>query len=134
MITTYFKNLVANHVWHTAGETALPSSYYLAISSTEPKEDGTGVTEPTAISGYARTKMSGLGSAVNGEVANEIVIAWPKFLKDEGGFGYWALYDTEQSGTGHLLMGDRFDSVKHIDAGTTMSIETNGLTLRVLGE
>ena len=133
MITTYFKNLVADNVWKTAGATSFPDKYYLAMSSTQPMEDGTGVTEPSVVSGYARTEMTGLSAAADGEVKNEVIISWPKILTDQGQVLYWALYDSQEVGGGNLLMGDALDAAKHLDAGTTVSIEANGLTLRVVG-
>lgn len=133
MITTYFKNLIANNVWKTEGATSFPDKYYLAMSSTQPMEDGTGVTEPSSVSGYARTEMVGLSAATDGEVKNERIISWPKILTEQSQVGYWALYDSAEVGGGNLLMGDNLGSAKHLDAGTTVSIEVNGLTLRVVG-
>lgn len=132
MVTTYFKNMIANVIWKTAGASTLPDKYYLALSASEPLEDGTGVTEPSAVAGYARTEMTGLSVATDGVVKNEITISWPKIMADAGQVEYWALYDSAEIGGGNLLMGDAFDGVKHLDAGTTISIAINGLILRVL--
>lgn len=131
MVTTYFKNLVADNLWHTVGATALPEQYHLALSSTEPQEDGTGVTEPSVDSGYTRVVMSGLTAAVDGAVKNGSMINWPKLNLDAGTASYWALYDAAEGG--NLLMGNPLDGLKHLDAGTTISVEINGLTLNVLG-
>lgn len=132
MVTTYFRNLVADNVWHTAGATSLPETYWLALSSTEPLEDGTGVTEPSAAAGYARTQMQGLTAAVDGAVNNGAIISWPKMATADGAVEFWALYDAQTGG--NLLMGDPLDSLKHLDAGTSISVEVNGLTLNVLGD
>lgn len=133
MVTTYFKNLIANTIWKTAGASALPEKYYLALSASEPMEDGTGVKEPSALSGYARAEMTGMSIASDGVVQNEITISWPTIMIDSGQVSHWALYDSAEIGSGNLLMGDAFEGVKHLDAGTTISIAMNGLTLRVLG-
>ena len=132
MVTTYFKNLVADNVWHTAGATAFPADYWLALSSTEPLEDGTGVTEPEAMCGYVRTKMHTLTAAVDGSVNNGAIISWPKTTAAGGAVTYWALFDAENGG--NLLMGNPLDAEKHLDAGTSISVEVNGLTLNVLGD
>ena len=133
MVTTYFKNLVADNVWHTEGASALPSTYYLAMSTTEPQEDGSGVTEPSQSSGYRRVAISALSAASNGEVHNTARLAWPKVNSNEGVVGYWAIYDSADHGAGNLLMGGAFVESKHLESGTAMLIDINGLTLKVLG-
>lgn len=133
MVTTYFKNLVADNLWRTAGDAAsdLPTAYYLALSSTEPLEDGTGVTEPVGASTYARQKLASMSVAENGVTTNTAVISWARFETDQGEIGYWALFDALVGG--NLLMGGALDGVKHIDAGTTIAFENGSLTLNVLG-
>lgn len=130
MVSTYFKNLVADHVWHTSAETALPATYYLALSSTEPMEDGTGVTEPETASGYVRVPIVDLADAVDGAVNNTTVISWPELITDQGAASYWAIFDAPSGG--HLLMGNSL-STKHLDAGMELKFNPGKLTLRVLG-
>ncbi|MGM9608350.1 MAG: hypothetical protein ACI3XJ_12680 [Oscillospiraceae bacterium] len=130
MVTTYFKNLIANHVWHTEAETTLPTKYYLAMSTTEPLENGTGVTEPDTSSGYARIELTGLANAVNGVVKNSNSLAWDELATDQGVLCYWALFDAVTGG--NLLMGNALTS-KHLDAGTEIKISPEKLTLSVLG-
>lgn len=132
MVSTYFKNLLSDHIWHTTASKNLPVNYYLALSATQPLEDGTGVKEPKAASGYARVAMSNIGAADNGVVTNTTPISWPKVASNEGEVGYWAIFD-EATG-GNLLMGNAFESVRHLDSNTTITIDPSGLTLRVLGE
>lgn len=131
MVTTYFKNLVANVVWKTPAGANLPEAYYLAASTTEPMEDGTGVTEPDVATGYARVRVSELMAAVDGVVKNGVALIWPKVTLDGGAVTHWAILDA-QSG-GHVLMGGAFDSTKHLDPGTTLTVDENGLELHVLG-
>lgn len=131
MVTTYFKNLVADNVWHTAGASALPTEYWLALSSTEPLEDGTGATEPRAAAGYYRIQMVNLSAAVDGAVQNASILSWPKMIEADGTVEYWMLYDAQADG--NMLMGGALDGLKHLDAGTSISVEVAGLTLNVLG-
>lgn len=130
MVTTYFKNLVANHVWHTSAEETLPAVYYLALSATEPLEDGTGVTEPEASSGYVRIAVTNLADAVDGAVKNTNSLAWDELATDQGVASYWALFDAAAGG--NLLMGNSL-SAKHLDAGTEITIKSGKLTLSILG-
>lgn len=132
MVTTYFKNLVAEHIWHITGASPLPGEYYLALSSTQPLEDGTGVTEPDAAAGYTRVAMSGLSKANAGVVSNTTAISWPKTTMNSGTISYWALYDA--SANGNPLMGGALDDLKHLDKGATISIPVGKFSLKVLGE
>ncbi len=131
MVSTYFKNLVANAVWQTGASAALPENYYLALSSTEPLADGTGVTEPASVSGYVRVKLAGLSNADNGVVTNTSTISWPKLLVSAGVANYWVLFDDAIGG--HILMGEAIQNPIHLDANCTISIEPNTLTLYVSG-
>lgn len=132
MVTTYFKNLVADNVWQTSGAMPLPTEYWLALSATEPAADGTGVTEPGLETGYGRAQVVGLVAAVDGVVTNNGILTWPKQTAYGGAVAYWALYDA-QSG-GNVLMGGQLDGLKHLDADTLISVEHHGLTFNVLGD
>lgn len=131
MLTTYYKNLLADHIWHTAAEAELPETYYITFSSTEPQEDGTGVTEPDASSGFARVALTGLTDAVDGEVFNGANLEWAELISDQGAISYWALFDAPTGG--HLLMSEPLPAVKHMDAGTAMVMKPSKLSLKVLG-
>lgn len=130
IVTTYFKNLLANHIWHTSAETTLPTTYYLALSSTEPLEDGTGVTEPSTTSGYTRIELANLADAVNGVVTTTSSLVWDELTSSQGTVAYWALFDAATGG--HLLMSEAIDE-KHLDSGTSMTIKPDKLNLSVLG-
>lgn len=55
MTTTYFLNLTAGNLFKTKTDPAIPASYYIGLSSTEPNISGGNVTEPsTSGTGYAR--------------------------------------------------------------------------------
>lgn len=133
MITTYFKNLIADNLWHTAGdaESAIPATYYVALSSTEPQEDGTGVTEPSGASNYNRQALGAMKVASDGTTSNANGIAWSRFEANQGTIGFWALYDAKTGG--QMLMGGALDSEKHLDAGTTIAFEPGALVLSILG-
>ena len=131
MVSTYFKNLVADVVWHTQANASLPDKYYLALSSTEPLENGTGLTEPSPATGYQRVEMTGLMEAVDGVTKNETVLVWPEAVQEGGAMTHWALFDAASGG--NLLMGGQLDSTKHLDIGTSVAIKAEKLELRVLG-
>lgn len=134
MITEYFKNLIADNLWHTHGDAAssLPAQYFVALSSTEPKADGSGVTEPSEWTDYARKPLASMSKAIDGATHNVSNIVWPKCNMNCGSVAYWALYDEAMDG--HVLMGGALDSEKHLDAGTTIVFESSSLTLKIVAE
>lgn len=133
MLTTYFKNLIADNVWHTQGDNAsdIPAQYYLALSTTAPQEDGTGVTEPTATP-YERKAMPAMEVAQDGTTTNAVNLVWPRFETTQSDpVAFWALYDAKTDG--NLLMGGPLDAAKHLDIGTSLLFEAGSLVFNVLG-
>lgn len=131
MLTEYFKNLIANNLWHTAGDASsdIPATYYLALSSSEPKTDGTGVVEPS-IASYRRKELTSLKTAVDGLTTNAQSITFDRFeTADATPVRYWALFDA--SSGGHLLMGGQLDHSVHIDAGTAIDFPAGAISLAV---
>lgn len=54
MNTNYFLNCVADNVFRSDAELAIPSAYYIGLSTTEPNIEGANATEPSPDAGYAR--------------------------------------------------------------------------------
>ena len=74
MNTTYFLNVVAGNVLKTKSIPALPTKFYLGLSSTAPNLDGTGATEPATSAGYKRVELTSLSEPANGVVTNDATI------------------------------------------------------------
>lgn len=60
MNTTYFLNLVSGNVFGSQKTPAIPTKYYLGLSSAAPNLDGSGVVEPEEGTGYARVELTSL--------------------------------------------------------------------------
>ena len=72
MNTTYFLNLVAGNVFGTKTSPAIPTTYYLGLSSTAPTSSGTNVTEPSSAgSAYARVKLENLSEPTGGVITSQ---------------------------------------------------------------
>ena len=65
MITTYFANCAMGNLFKTQTTPALPTAFYLGLSTTAPQVDGTNVTEPVDAA-YARVKLTTLSVPNNG--------------------------------------------------------------------
>jgi len=57
LLTTYFLNCIAQEIFGHPETSKIPYDYYIALSSTEPKLDGSGVTEPSIDTGYQRVRI-----------------------------------------------------------------------------
>lgn len=82
------------------------TSCYLGLSKTEPKRDGTGVTEPDASNGYKRV-LIGIGSqsgtykmesAVEGTIKNKEIIYFPEATAAWGNCTHYVLFNSQTGG------------------------------------
>jgi hypothetical protein len=96
-----FENIVLDAI---LGADAVPSPHSLmgstlevALSSTNPTEDGSGITEPVG-NGYIRKEISNdaiyWGAAVDGEKTNSKTIIFAQASGAWGTMTHWAIYDT----------------------------------------
>ncbi len=134
MNTTYFKNCIMGNLFRTATGTALPTNYYIGLSSTQPTANGTGVTEPsTNNTGYARVRLSSLTAPTNGVIKNASAISFPESTADwfppSSPALYYVIYDA-QSG-GNLLMYNQLTASRIIETNTIATIKANSLYLQL---
>lgn len=130
MNTTYFLNLVAGNVLKTKTTPAIPSKYYIGLSSTSPSMDGTGVTEPSSSGAYARVELSGLSEPASGVVTNSAEIAFDESTASWGTVTHFVIYDAKTGG--NLLMYGPLSSNRTVEAGTLMVVRPNSLSLSVI--
>lgn len=126
MITTYFKNLVMNHMFHTSAEQTLPAKYYLGWSTAVPNEDGTGFAEPDSATGYARIELEGLSDAVDGMVSNSARLSFAEAISNQGKATAYGVFDAQEAG--NLLIFDELNpgadnEKKTVEGGTTLYIK-----------
>lgn len=130
MVTTYFLNLAAGNLFGTKTDPAIPSDYYLGLSSTLPQKDGTGVTEPsTSGTAYARVQLTTLSDPVNGTVTNEDVISFPKSTDTWGTLPYFVVFDSASGG--NLCLYDELEASRTVESNTVVAFEVGGLSLTV---
>lgn len=128
MNTTYFLNCVAGNVFNTKTSPALPTNYYIGLSTSMPDEDGTGATEPSSGTGYARALLTNLSEPVNGEITNEQSISFNESTASWGTITHYVIYDAATEG--NLLMAGQFDIPRIVESGTIMTIKDGYLTLK----
>ena len=129
MNTTYFKNLIMNHVFgRSATPNALPSRFYAGLSTTTPTANGDGVTEPASAVGYARVDVTdSLGGADGGVIRNTVSIDFPESAADWGGVTHMLLFDAETGG--NLLAWSQLATSKTVEAETSVTVKPSNFVL-----
>jgi len=131
MTTTYFLNNIMGNVFKVNGAgNALPSAYYLGLSSTNPADE---VTEPYAsadnTTGYKRVKLEDLiiSDEVGGEVTNQNAVSFEESTGDWGTMHYFVIYDSEENG--NLLMYDKLESSRSVEPATVVTVKPGSLKI-----
>lgn len=134
MNTTYFLNLTAGNLFGTKKNPAIPTEYYIGLSTTAPKADGTGVNEPSTDAGYARKKLTSLSAPVDGNITNEQYINFDESTANWGTIRYYVIYDSPTVDSGNLLMYGELSSPRSVETATIMTIKEGYLKLAVQNE
>lgn len=132
MNTTYYINCVAGNVFGTKSTPALPTAYYIGLSTTSPDVGGSNVTEPSTESGYARVHLTSMSDPVNGVVSNTASIDFNESTASWGTVTHYVIYDSATVGSGNLLMYGELSSPRTVEAATVMTIRNNSLKLSVV--
>lgn len=127
MNTTYFLNQVMGNLFKTKETPALPSEYYIGLSSTAPNISGGNVTEPLSNSGYKRVKLENLSEPADGVITNEQAISFDESTVNWGTMSHFVIYDALEAG--NLLMYDTLSTPRNVEAATIVTIKANSLTL-----
>lgn len=127
MVTTYFLNNIMGNVFKTQTTPALPSNFYLGLSTTAPNVSGGNVTEPATSKGYARVLMSSLSTPSNGVIANTSDVVFPESTSSWGTITHLVVYDASTSG--NLLLYEPLTSSKVVDSGTSVALKSSKFEL-----
>lgn len=89
----YLENKLLDHLF--GKNTYMSPTIYVALSTANPAEDGTGMAEPYAQNGYNRVQTSenNWDDAAGGLIDNATDIAFPEATDDWGTITYFALLD-----------------------------------------
>lgn len=129
MNTTHFLNRVAGNIFRTQTDPAIPTEYYIGLSTTEPTMSGTNVSEPAASAGYSRVLLENLSAPTNGVVTNTANINFEESTSSWGTVTHFVIYDAEING--NLLMYGALSTPRVVEAATVMTIRQDYLRLSV---
>lgn len=120
---------------------SIGSAPYLALSTTRPNADGTGVTEPTGY-GYERTLLGGSGDTnymgqpteVSGKftITNNKEIHFNEATGSWGTIGYFALFTSKTGGTMYYS-GELTSPISPVE-GTVVVIKKDELSISLSAE
>lgn len=124
--SNYLANKILDHIFQRSDDIDLGVGVWLALSTTEPNDDGTGVSEPSGdnysrvlIGYYGQTLTYKMDAAVAGVTTNGDAIQFPE-VRDGSGTGDWgtithyAMYDAETGG--NMLISDALSaSISAVD-------------------
>ena len=127
MNTTHFLNRVAGNLFRTETSPAIPTEYYIGLSTTEPTMSGANVSEPSKSAGYSRVLLSGLSKPTNGVVTNTANINFEESTASGGTVTHFVIYDAEIDG--NLLMYGSLSTPRVVEAATVMTIRQDYLRL-----
>lgn len=130
MNSTYFLNCVSGNVFNTKADPALPTTYYLGLSTTAPDAEGGNVSEPGSGSGYARVQLTNLSEPTGGKITNSQSISFNESTSSWGVVTHYVIYDALTGG--NLLMYGELDPPRTVDPATIMTIKDGYLELSVL--
>lgn len=131
MNTNYFLNCAAGNLFNTKQTPAIPSKYYIGLSTSAPNVNGTGANEPSASTGYARVELTSLSEPTDGVVTNTLPISFDESTASWGTITHFVIYDTETVGSGNLLMYGELTTPRSVEAATIMTIKAGYLKLSV---
>ena len=118
----YAENKILDHI---TGKTSFTKpTAYIALSTADPTDDGSGIAEPSG-NGYARVTTSGSDwdAASSGATANAAIISFPTATGSWGTITHFAIFDASTSG----------NMLAHGELDTPTAISTNQIARFAIG-
>jgi len=121
----YLENKILDHIFMKTAFSQ-PTNIYVALSTADPGEDGSGISEPSG-NGYARVQTSGddWNAAANGHIDNANDITFPEATGDWGTITHFALFDAATGG--NMLAYGSLSQSKTIGSGDTAKFKAGDL-------
>ncbi len=125
----YLENELLDHVFGNSAYSA-PATLYLALSTADPTDDGSGLNEPSGGS-YARlgvtNNLTNFPAATGGSKSNGVDFTFVTATASWGVISHMAIFDAVSGG--NMLAHAALTSSKTIDNGDTVIFEAGNLTI-----
>lgn len=132
MITVYASNKVLDNLFG-ATAIALPTTYYVGLSTTPIQSTGGGATEPVGM-GYARVAITNtkafFTTSSNGELSNTTAVQFPDATGNWGTISYVFLSDSASGG--NIWYYDALSTSRIVQTGAALIFLANALKFRMV--
>lgn len=118
------ENQILDHVLRNTAYTS-PTTVYLALSTADPTEAGSGMTEPSG-NGYARQAIT-FGAAAAGQIQNTSTHDFTAAGGNWGTLTHFAIYDAVTAG--NILYYGALDTARTINDTDTISFASASVTV-----
>lgn len=122
----YLESEFLDHLFGKGSYT--PPTIYVALSTANPLDDGSGLTEPSG-NGYARvqTTETDWSTASSGSINNSVAIEFGEASGAWGTIAYFALMDAASGG--NMLVHGELSTSKSISSGDTAEFSAGDLDI-----
>jgi hypothetical protein len=130
-LSDYLENALLDHLFQEGGSNYTPPTLYAALSTTDPTEDGSGITEPAAVANYARVEVGAAywSNAANGAVENASNIAFNQANLAWGNISHLALFDANAAG--NMIASAALPSPVTVGANDTPFFEAGNIQINL---
>lgn len=126
----FFQNKLLNHIFGSITYSP-PTTYYIALSTANPKGDGSGLSEPSG-NGYERKSVdnnkTNWSTSSDGVISNAIEIAFIEATGNWGTITHLAIFDAESGG--NMLVYEKLITPKTVEADQTVKCAIGDLEIR----
>lgn len=130
MNTKYFLNQIMGNVFKTKTSPALPTAYYIGLSSKAPNVDGGNVAEPSASgTGYKRIQLTSLSAPADGVIVNNEAITFDESSTSWGTMTHYVVYDALTGG--NLLFYGALSNSRNVEPNTIIMIRAKEMTIEL---
>lgn len=124
----YWEDEILDHVM-MQGDYSSPTAIWVALSTADPTDDGSSLTEPSSGYGYARVETSAghWNAASSGLITNAVDITFAEATSDWGTITHFELRDA--SSAGNALANGALDSNTDVNSGATAKFSAGDLSV-----
>lgn len=137
-MTTYLKNAILEDLFRNT-QYVVPNVMYIALSKTQPNDNGGNCTEPNTAS-YKRLEVGSnvvnWSEASEGSLSNAVdlrfVEAEESWTTAAAPISHWAIFDAETNG--NMLFYGALTRTQEIPRGSILEIPENGLVTTIINQ
>lgn len=124
-ISNYLEDELLDHIFNAAYTPV--STVYLALSTADPTDDGSGMAEPSG-NGYARKAIT-FSAASSRQIDQNADVNFDQASGSWGTITHWAIFDALTSG--NMLAHGALSTSKQVVSGNTPSVASGEVTISV---